>query len=59
MTRANILQGYNHYLGAPDKLSWDLDRYRHTTLDGIRAAAERVLDLDDAIVIVTNPGGGK
>lgn len=26
--RAEMLQSYNHYLGRPDRLDWDLDRYR-------------------------------
>ncbi len=59
MARANVLQAYNHYLGSPDRLSWDLGRYRAATADGIRAVAERVLDLDHAVVIVTQPAGSK
>ena len=26
--RAETLQAYNHYLGDPDRITWDLDRYR-------------------------------
>ena len=63
MARANILQGYNHYLGAPDKLGWDLARYRQATPEGIRTTAATVIDLDRAVVVVTTPaaeaGGGK
>ena len=59
MARANLLQSYNHYLGNPDRLSWDLDRYRVATPDSIRAVAARVLDLEHAVVIVTQPGGSK
>jgi zinc protease len=64
MARANLLQAYNHYLGNPDRITWDLDRYRSATPDGIRATAARVLTLDRKVVIVTEPaaapaGGGK
>ena len=41
--RANVLQAYNHYLGDPDKLTWDLDRYRKATPDKIRATAAKYL----------------
>jgi len=63
MVRADILQGYNHYLGNPDRLTWDLDRYRNATGASIRAVADQVLDLEHEVVIITNPapaaGGGK
>ncbi|MBK9036128.1 MAG: insulinase family protein [Myxococcales bacterium] len=59
MARANVLQSFNHYLGAPDRLTWSLDRYRQATPDAIRTVAARVLDLERAVVIVTTPGGGK
>ena len=58
MVRANILQSYNHYLGDPDRISFDLDRYRNTSADGIRAIAASVLELDRAVVIVTMPAAG-
>ncbi len=63
MARANLLQAYNHYLGAPDRIGADLARYRDATADGIRATAAAVIDLDHAVVVVTTPsapqGGGK
>ncbi len=55
LTRANRLQGYNHYLGNPDSLTWDLDRYRKTTPDKIRAAVAKYLTPDHHIVLVTTP----
>jgi zinc protease len=59
--RANALQGYNHYLGDPDKLTWDLDRYRKTSADKIRAAVAKYIDPTKTVVVITNPtaGGGK
>jgi zinc protease len=57
-SRANALQGYNHYLGDPGKLTWDLDRYRTTTADKIRATFARHVMPDKAVVVITNPAGG-
>lgn len=59
MSRAELLQTYNHYLGSPDKLSWDLDRYRNATAAGIQAVAKQTLVPDDAVVIVTMPATKK
>jgi predicted Zn-dependent peptidase len=56
--RANTLQGYNHYLGDPGKLSWDLDRYRKTTLDKIRAVAAQYIVPANVVTVITNPAGG-
>ncbi|HUS32905.1 MAG TPA: pitrilysin family protein [Kofleriaceae bacterium] len=56
--RANVLQTYNQFLGDPGKLSWDLDRYRKATPDGIRAAAAKYLVPTSMVTITTNPAGG-
>ncbi len=56
--RANQLQSYNHFLGDPGKLTWDLDRYRKTTPDKIRAAFARYIVPAQAVTIITNPTGG-
>ncbi len=56
MQRANVLQSYNHYLGNPDSITWDLDRFRSTTPDKIRAAVTRWLSPDHVIELVTMPG---
>jgi predicted Zn-dependent peptidase len=53
--RSQVLQDYNHYLGDPDKLSWDLDRYRTTTAERIRAVAAQYLAPDHAVTVVTVP----
>jgi len=63
-SRADALQGWNHYLGDPDKLSWDLDRYRKTSAEKVRAAVEKYLVPPQVVIVVTNPadaskGGGK
>jgi zinc protease len=59
MARANLLQSYNHFLGNPDRITWDLDRYRNATPESIRAIADQTLDLDHKVVVITMPGGGK
>ena len=62
-SRANALQGWNHYLGDPGKLSWDLDRYRTTTTEKIRTAIAKYLVSPQVVMVVTNPaaaaGGAK
>lgn len=56
--RANILQAYNHYLGDPGKLSWDLDRYRKATAEGVRKAVAKYLTPDRMVTVITQPTGG-
>ena len=60
-SRANVLQEYNQFLGDPGKITFDLDRYRKTTAEKIRATALRCLMPAHMITVVTNPakGGGK
>src|SRR4051812_24105178 len=53
--RANRLQSYNHYLGDPDRISWDLDRYRKARPDTIRATAAQYLDRAHVVVVTTTP----
>ncbi len=55
LARAELLQAFNHYLGDPDKITWNLDRYRNATLDGIRDAAAQYLGADKLVEIVTMP----
>ena len=56
--RAERLQHYNHFLGDPGKLSWDLDRYRKVTQDAVRATVARYLVDDRRVVLVTTPAEG-
>ena len=53
--RSQVLQDYNHYLGDPDKISWDLERYRTTTPERIRAAATKYLSPDHVVTVITVP----
>ena len=57
--RAQVAQQYNHYLGDPDKLTWDLDRYRNTNAEKIRAAAAKYLVPEHMVTIITMPKGAK
>jgi predicted Zn-dependent peptidase len=58
MGRAQLLQAYNHYLGDPDRITWDFDRYRKTTPEKIRAVAAKYLLPDRMVTAVTLPKGG-
>jgi predicted Zn-dependent peptidase len=62
LARAETLQSYNHYLGDPDKLTWDLDRYRKTNAEAIRTTAAKYLLPDRMVTVITIPsakGGAK
>ena len=56
--RAETLQAYNHYLGDPDRISWDLDRYRKTTAEKVRATTAKYLTPGNVVIVTTNPGKG-
>jgi predicted Zn-dependent peptidase len=56
--RAQGLQQYNHYLGDPDKLTWDLDRYRKTTPVRIRDVAAKYLVPERMVTVLTTPNAG-
>jgi predicted Zn-dependent peptidase len=58
MGRASTLQTYNHYLGDPDKTTWDLDRFRKATPETIRTAVAKHLAPDRVVTIITLPAGG-
>ena len=57
LARAEMLQTYNHFLGDPGRLSWDLDRYRNATPESVRAAVATYLRADRRIEVVTTPKG--
>lgn len=56
LNRVERLQAYNHYLGSPDRLSWDLDRYRSTSFEKLRAVAAEYLTPARMTLITTLPG---
>ena len=41
--RAERLQTYQHYLGDPGKIAWDLERFQKVTPDDLAKAAQRYL----------------
>jgi zinc protease len=55
--RSQTLQQYDHYVGDPDKITWDLDRFRHATPDAIRATIAKYLSPDHVITVITIPEG--
>jgi zinc protease len=62
LARGELLQAYNHYLGDPGKLTYDLDRYRTTNAEKIRATVAKYLLPDRMVTVITNPvskGGAK
>ncbi|MND05703.1 hypothetical protein D3C83_266570 [compost metagenome] len=56
--RAERLMRYNHYLGDPGRLTWDLDRYRNTNADNVRATVAKYLDEAHRVVVMTLPAEG-
>ncbi len=52
--RAELLQRYNHYLGDPGKLAWDVSRYRSITTKDVSRVYERYLG-DDRLVVHAIP----
>jgi predicted Zn-dependent peptidase len=53
--RANRLQEYNQYLGDPDKITWDLDRYRRATPAHIEQIAAQYLTPEHMVTVMANP----
>lgn len=55
--KADMLQSYNHFLGDPGKLAWDLARYEKVTTEETRAFARDVLAPDKRVVLHAVPPG--
>ena len=53
--RAERLNHYVTYLGDPDRLAWDLGRYRKATAEGVRAAAARFLGAKQSLTLRVVP----
>tara|TARA_R110002096_G_scaffold42143_4_gene113604 strand:+ start:21276 stop:22634 length:1359 start_codon:yes stop_codon:yes gene_type:complete len=53
--RANRLQGYNHFLGNPDSITADLDRYRNTNVAAVQQVAAKYLVPERRVEILTVP----
>jgi zinc protease len=55
LARGELLQGYNHSIGRPDGITYDLDRYRQASPATIQAAVTRYLADDQTVTVITNP----
>jgi predicted Zn-dependent peptidase len=55
LARAERLQSYNHYVGDPDYIGKDLDRYRKSSPEKVLATAQKVLD-ERRVEVLTTPG---
>src|SRR5690606_37589608 len=58
LARAELLQRYNHYLGTPDFITGDLDRYRKTTPERVKQVAAKYLVPDRRVEVLTVPAAG-
>jgi zinc protease len=55
LARTETLQAYNHFVGSPDYITQDLDRYRKTNAAKVREVAARVLPRPARVEVVTMP----
>ncbi|MFO7156718.1 MAG: pitrilysin family protein [Pseudomonadota bacterium] len=53
--KADMLQSYNHFLGDPGKLAWDLQRYELVTTEETREFARTILAPDRRVVLHAIP----
>jgi len=58
MARAELLQGYNHFVGTPDYITQDLDRYRKSSPKKVHEAAARYLAKKQRVEVITLPAEG-
>jgi zinc protease len=56
LSRAETLQKYNHYVGNPDYISADLDRYRKSSPAAIQKIASKYLGPEHRVEVLTVPG---
>ncbi|MEE9441533.1 MAG: pitrilysin family protein [candidate division Zixibacteria bacterium] len=55
--RANTLNSYNTFLGSPDMLKYDMDRYANATIEGVNEVARKYIDLNNRVVLHIVPQG--
>ena len=53
---ADLLNGYNHYLGTPDFLAGDIARYEKATRESVQVFAQEQLPPNRRVVIYALPG---
>ena len=59
LARAQQLQAYNHYVGNPDYITKDLDRYRHSSPAKVLGVAARYLATEHRAEVLTMPAAAK
>ncbi len=59
LARAETLQKYNHYVGNPDFITADLDRYRKSSPAAIQKIAEKFLGPEHRVEVLTVPGSAE
>ncbi len=55
--KADILNQYNVMLGSPDKLEWDMNRYRGATVQSVNEFARTYLNLNNRGILYIVPQG--
>jgi zinc protease len=55
LQRAERMQTYNHYVGQPDYITQDLDRYRKSSPEKVQQLARQYLIKDKRLEFVTTP----
>jgi zinc protease len=53
--KADILQGYNHYLGDPGKLAFDIERYTKATADDMQKFVNTYLTTSSRATLIVEP----
>ena len=53
--KADILNGYNVMLGDPGKFNWDLNRYMDVTINDVRNATSKYIDMDNKVILKILP----
>ena len=56
VSRGEIVQMYNHFLGEPDSFTRQLDMFRNATVNGVRDTAAGYLKRQNRVEIITVPG---
>jgi zinc protease len=53
--KADLLNQYQTFLGAPDRFEWDLERYRKVSATDVQSAVARYLDTPQRLVLRFRP----
>jgi predicted Zn-dependent peptidase len=55
LSRAEVLQGYGHYLGTTEAIDQDLQRYRGASAESVRGIVQRFLGAGQRVEVATVP----